>query len=275
MDQKRLLVVYAHPDDESFTVGGILRKYNDEGAKTTLLCATRGEKGVIHDPALATRERLGQIRERELREACCILGTEDLCFLGYPDGSLSTVDEVEAVGRIVACIRQTQPQIVVTFDANGDYGHPDHIAIHQLTVSAFHKAGDPTCFPEQLRDGLQRHTPEKLYAHAMAWSVMRKVYRQARAEGFLGIPGGSAATIPIAQMGTPDEEITTFVPLDRWQLAAKMAAMRAHRTQMDPGGPFHHFPNGAVREWLEVERFRLIYPPNAQAGEEDLFTGVT
>jgi mycothiol S-conjugate amidase len=244
------------------------------GIKTALICATRGEQGGISDPTLATPETLGQVRERELREACRILGIEDLTFLGYRDGALTEVDEVEAVGRIVYHIRRLRPQVVVTFDANGDYGHPDHMAIHRLTVSAFRKAGDPTCYPEQLRDGLRHHTPRKLYAHAMAWSVMRKVFKQIRAGGSTPAPGGNTATIPPDQMGTPDEDITTLVLLERWQLAAKMAAMQAHRTQADPDGPFYLFPSGAVREWLETERFKLIYPPNTQAKEDDLFVGV-
>lgn len=274
MEQKCFLAVYAHPDDESFSVAGMFRKYHDAGIKTALICATRGEGGAISDPALATAETLGRVREHELRESCRILGVDDLSFLDYRDGTLAEVDEVEAVGRIVYHIRRLRPQVVVTFDANGDYGHPDHIAIHRLTISAFQKAGDSTCYPEQLRDGLRPHAPHKLYAHALAWSVMRKVFQQIRAGGSRPAPGGDAATIPVHQMGTPDEQITTLAPLEGWQLAAKMAAMQAHRTQANPDGPFYHFPSGAVREWLEMERFRLIYPPNTQAREDDLFVGV-
>jgi LmbE family N-acetylglucosaminyl deacetylase len=231
--------------------------------------------GKIADPALAKRETLGEVRERELREACRITGIEDLTFLGYQDGELINIDESQAVGQIVFHIRRLQPEIIITFDANGDYGHPDHIAIHQLTVSAFHQAGDPRCYSEQLWNGLQPHQPKKLFAHAMAWSVMRKVYRQARADGASFSPGGDTATIPVYQMGTPDEEITTVIPLERWHLAAKMAAMQTHRTQLDPDGPFYQFPTGAVREWLEVEQFRLLYPKIAHVKEDDLFTNIT
>ena len=260
LEQKCILAVYAHPDDELFSIAGTFRKYCDEGVKTALICATRGEKGRIANPTLATSETLGEVRERELREACRIIGIQDLTFLGYQDGEITNVDEAEILGHIVFHIRRLQPDIIVTFDANGDYGHPDHMAIHRLTVSAFHKAGDPNCYSEQLRNGLQAHQPKKLFAHSMAWSIMRKVYRQARAQGAAFSPGGNAATIPVYQMGTPDEEITTAISLDRWQLAAKMAAMQAHRTQLDPDGPFYHFPQGAVREWLEVERFKALYP---------------
>ncbi len=274
MGQKCFLAVYAHPDDESFSVAGLFRKYHDAGIKTALICATRGEQGSISDPTLATRETLGQERERELRESCRILGVDDLSFLNYHDGTLNQVDQTEATGRVVYHIRRLRPHVVVTFDVNGDYGHPDHIAVHHLTVSAFHQAGDPNCYPEHLRDGITPFRPHKLYAHALAWSVMRKVFRQIRARGVRPAPGGNAATIPVSQMGTPDEQITTLVPLKRWELAAKMAAIQAHRTQIDPSSPFYYFPEGAVREWLETERFKLIYPPNTQATEEDLFVGI-
>lgn len=273
-EQKCFLAIYAHPDDESFSVAGVLRKYSDAGIKTALLCATRGEEGRISDLTLATPATLGQVRERELREACRLLGVAEVSFLGYQDGALAEADEAEVVSRLVYHIRRLRPQVVVTYDANGDYGHPDHMAIHRFTVAACQKASDPTCYPEQMRDGLQPHAPDKLYAHALAWSVMRNVYRQLRAGGAAVAPGGRAATIPVDQMGTPDEKITTVVPLDCWQLAAKLAAMQAHRTQMDPDGPFYHFPSGAVREWLATERFRRIYPADACAQEMDLFTGI-
>jgi LmbE family N-acetylglucosaminyl deacetylase len=274
LKQKCMLAVYAHPDDESFSVAGTFRKYYDEGVRTALICATRGEKGKICSPALATPETLGAVREQELREACRIIGVEDLTILGYQDGELTKVDELETIGRIVFHIRRLRPDLIITFDTNGDYGHPDHMAIHRFTVSAFHQAGDPHCYSEQLQDGLQPHQPKKLFAHAMAWSVMRKVYRQARAGGASFSPGGDTATIPVNQMGTPDEEITIVISLDRWQLAAKMAAMQAHRTQLDPDGPFYQFPTGAVREWLEIEQFKLLYPKIVQMKEDDLFTNV-
>jgi LmbE family N-acetylglucosaminyl deacetylase len=271
LKQKCILAVYAHPDDEIFSIAGTFRKYSDEGVKTALICATRGEMGKINSSTLATPQTLGEVREQELREACRITGIQDLTFLGYQDGQLTNINEVEAVGRIVFHIRRLQPEIIITFDANGDYGHPDHIAIHRLTVSAFHQAGDPNQYSEQFQNGLQPHEPKKLFAHAMAWSVMRKVYRQVRAEGTSFSPGGDTATIPVYRMGTPDEEITTVISLEKWQLAAKVAAMQVHRTQLDPDGPFYHFPQGAVREWLEMERFKLLFPHNSGGKDDDLF----
>lgn len=276
MDQKCLLAVFAHPDDEAFGVAGAMRKYRDEGVKTALVCATRGEAGEISDPALATPETLGQVREGELRAAARIMGIEDVSFLDYRDGDLSKADPDEAIGRIVYHIRRLRPQVVVTFDANGGYGHLDHMAIHRLTIEAFHRAGDPSCYPEQPRDGLQPYAPRKLYVTANPLSAMRKVHEQLQAQGINFMPGGNAATIPIDQMGTPDEQITTVVPLDDRQFDAKMDGRRAHQTQQSPDDPFDRMAREQVRAWLGTERFVLIDPKGAPPdSEHDLFQGVT
>ena len=159
MEQRCLFAALAHPDDEAFSTAGVFRKYRDEGVMTALVCATRGEEGQISDPALATPETLRQVREQELCEACRIIGVEDLSFLDYRDGRVAQADPTEATGRLVRQIRRLRPQVVVTFDANGGYGHRDHMAIHRLTVPAFQQAGDPTCYPEQLAEGLRPYAP--------------------------------------------------------------------------------------------------------------------
>lgn len=275
MEQKRLLAIFAHPDDEVFSAGGVLRKYADEGVRTALVCATRGEAGQISDPSLATPATLGQVREAELRESCRILGVSDLSFLDYHDGALALADEVEAVGRLVRQIRRLRPQVVVTFDAKGVYGHPDHIAIHHLTLSAFHKAADPTCYPEQLAEGLPLHAPRKLYVTASAQSVFRKVRELVMAEGLAFTPGGNAATIAIEEMGTPDEEITTIISLDDAQFATKLKAMQAHRTQLQPDAYVTRMSAEALRYWRGTERFVLLYPlMTIVTPEDDLFAGV-
>ncbi len=276
MDQKCLLAVFAHPDDEDFGTGGILRKYADEGVKTALVCATRGEEGEISDPALATRATLGQVREQELRNACRILGIQDLSFLDYHDGTLDRADPHEATGRIVYHIRRLRPQVVVTFDAIGGYGHRDHIAIHTLTVAAFHQAGDPACYPAQLADGLQPYAPQKLYVTANPISAMRRIRERMQALGFNYTPGGNAATIPVERMGTPDDQITTVIPLHDREFEAKIAAMRAHRTQVSDSSWVLRLPPDDLREWRSRETFVLLAPPGApgNGSEHDLFAGV-
>lgn len=279
MEQRRLLAAFAHPDDEAFGVAGVFRKYADEGVTTALICATRGEEGEIGDPSLATHETLGRVREQELRAACALMGVADLSFLDYHDGRLAQADKVEATGRLVRQMRRLRPQVVITFDANGGYGHRDHMAIHSLTVSAFHKASDPTCYPEQIAQGLRPYAPQKLYFTAFARGTMRRLRELAQQAGQPDTfrPGGNTATIAPEEMGTADERITTAVTLDDRQFEVKKQTMAVHRTQASPDSPFNRLPEEVARLWLGTERFVLAYPPGAagNAGEDDLFAGVT
>lgn len=141
----KLMCVLAHPDDESLATGGILARYAAEGAHTSLLMATRGERGWFGNPAeYPGPQALGRIREAELRAACQLLGLSELAFLGYRDGELGQADLGEALCRVVSQIRRVQPDVLVTFDPNGMYGHPDHIAVSQLATTAVVAAADPS-----------------------------------------------------------------------------------------------------------------------------------
>lgn len=149
----KLMCVFAHPDDESLGMGSTLAKYAAEGIETYLVTATRGERGwqgEEHDnPGLAA---LGELRTRELAAAADVLGIRVVAFLDYIDGDLDQADPAEAVAKIVAHLRRVKPQVVVTFGPEGGYGHPDHIAISQLTAAAIVRAADadyldPECQP--------------------------------------------------------------------------------------------------------------------------------
>ena len=147
MAPRSLLAVFAHPDDETFGGGGLLARYAAEGVRVSMVCAPRGEVGEISDPSLATRENLGEVRERELRDACRVLGIEEPIILGYRDSGMagtsdnanprafSQADQEEVVEKVVEIIRRERPHVLVTFDPNGGYGHPDHIRIHQATLA--------------------------------------------------------------------------------------------------------------------------------------------
>lgn len=276
MAERSLLGVFAHPDDEAAGFSGSLLKYGEEGVQTAVVCATRGEAGQISDPALAEPETLGAVREGELRAALRVVGVDDVAFLDYHDGTLAEVDDEEGIGRVVRQIRRLRPQVIVTFDANGGYGHPDHIAIHRWTVAAFQRAAAPRCYPEQLAAGLAAFAPQKLYVMAFPRSIWVQMRQELVARGEDMRPGGDKATIPLEEMGTPDERITTIIPLTPEQVEAKLQVTMAHRTQMPPERLSGGEPPAAYMAWISTERFVLLLPPGvAPASEHDLFRGVT
>jgi len=160
-DSLRLLVVFAHPDDESMGMGGTLAKYSSEGVETYYICASRGERGWYgpeeQNPGLRD---LGQLRTKELGNAIKELGMKGLYFLDYVDGEVDQADHAEAIGKIVTHIRRIKPQVIVTFPPDGNYGHPDHIAVGQFTSAAVVCAADSS-YPDS--ENLPAHRVLKLY----------------------------------------------------------------------------------------------------------------
>ncbi len=156
----RLMCILAHPDDESLGFGGTLAKYSAEGIETTVITATRGERGWFgppeENPGL---EALGKIREAELAKAVQVLGIREQHFLDYIDGELDSAAPAEIAAQLVSFLRRFRPDVVATFDPNGAYGHPDHIAICQFSAAAIQLAANPayTC------QGLAPHSVSKFY----------------------------------------------------------------------------------------------------------------
>lgn len=159
----RLLGVFAHPDDETFCIGGTFAKYIAAGAEAMVVSFTRGEAGQIRDAQAATRRTLGQTREKEFYAACAALGVQHSHCFDYGDGRLAEVPAELLVKHICQLIRDFKPDIVFTFDDSGAYGHPDHIAVSRATTRACFLAGAATSFPEQLNDGRSAHNPTRLY----------------------------------------------------------------------------------------------------------------
>lgn len=157
---KTILAVLAHPDDESFGLGGTLALYAQKGYDTYLICATRGEVGMVDPEHLNGFKDIAELRTAELERAAKILGLKDVFFLGYRDSGMPGTEEnqhpnaqinhsvEEVAGKVVKYIRERKPDIVITFDPIGGYKHPDHIHIHQATVLAFEKADDASFHPE-------------------------------------------------------------------------------------------------------------------------------
>lgn len=272
VERLSLMAIYAHPDDESFGTGGTLAKYAEEGVFASLVCATRGEAGEISDPALASPENLGQVREQELRLACSILGIGDLRLLGYLDGTLAGIDQQECTGKMVRAIRELKPQVIFTFGPEGVYGHPDHVVVSQMATDAFHAAGDRSAFPEQLlNEGLEPWTPLKLYYVAPSRERFRRMGELAARL----VPHTTWQDRDWADFGVPEERITTFVDTGRY-VDTKLAAIASHQTQIPQNHPFSLLPRDVLREFFREESYVLaesrVGPPEGK--ETDLFRGV-
>lgn len=267
----RLMAVYAHPDDESFGTGGTLAKYAAEGVFVSLLTATRGEAGEINEPGRATPETLGQVREKELRCACEVLGVGELRFLDCRDGQVQSCDRTATLGKIVLAIRELKPAVVVTFGPEGVYGHPDHIAIGELASAAFEIAGDPGAFPEQLVGGLQPFSPLKLYYRLVPRSQFRRMLDDAKRAGIQITLGD----IDLDHFGSDDSEITAIIDVLDY-VEHKSRAIACHRTQIQPDNPFRKLPPEKWREFSRYEHFRLARSRLGEpAGiETDLFAGL-
>jgi len=232
---RTLLVALAHPDDETFGVGGVMARAVDEGHRVVIVCATRGEAGEIADPSLATAETLGEVRERELRSAARALGVEDVRFLGYRDsgmagtpenrhpGALLNADPDDVVGKLVGVIRDARPDVVVTFEPGGIYGHPDHVTISQRATSAVDAAADPSRLPE----AGSPHRVARLYYVALPKSVLREFQSAAKAAG---IQWGLADGLQIEQ-AIDDKDIDAALDVRPW-IDRKRAAVAAHATQL-------------------------------------------
>ena len=278
MSTKRLLGIFAHPDDEGTTSGAML-KYGALGVETGLVCATRGEVGEIADPALATPETLGGVREGEMRAAAEVLGVQNLWFLGYRDSgmagttenqdprSLAQASAADVVGKLVGIIRHFRPQVMVTFDETGGYGHPDHIAVYRHTTSAFYAAADEAQYPEHG----PAHMVSKLYYSAFPRSFVKQIGEWMQSQNYEGNFRG----LDPEKLGIPDELISVRLNVEPW-LDTKSRSWSMHRTQMDPNNPMAKLPEEAIRKWRSNEYFQLAATrvgPDAE-GENDLFARV-
>lgn len=270
----RLMGIWAHPDDETFGTAGTMAMATQKGHPVAVICATRGEQGQIADPRLATPENLSQVREQELRSACAAVGVTDVSFLDYIDGHLAEADPDEVVGKIVRHLRRFRPDVVVTFAPNGGYGHVDHVAIHHRTLAGLAAAADPARYP----GAGEPHRVCKVYFGAMPRSRLLKMREEARARGEDFVPGGDQATLPVEEMGTPDEAITTRAVLDDAAFAAKRRAMAAHATQMPADSPWAQASEEQLRQFMGVETYQLVPPPISVRAfptpEDDVFAGL-
>jgi len=264
-----LLLVHAHPDDECITTGGAMLRAHLDGHRVVLVTATRGEEGEMHNMNSAgLRAQLGKIRSQELRECCAILGVDRQEFLGYRDsgtaGARSNQDPrsfnraplTEAAQRLAVLLREERPDVIVTYGADGTYGHPDHLKAHDTTLAALDIVAG---------EGWQ---PRKVYLHAVPRSFVQTI---------IGVAAGTGIQLPgeLAQIrGVPDEEITTAVDATDL-LDQKLAACIAHSSQMHPGLPLAMMAAQIFELAFGVERFVLLRGElNGERPERSLFAGV-
>ena len=287
--------MHAHPDDETINNGATMARYVAEGASVTLLTCTLGEEGEVLVPELAQlaadqADQLGGYRIGELAAAMAALGVTDWRFLGgaghYRDsGMMDTpandkprafwrADLDEAVAHAVAVVREVRPQVVVTYDVVGGYGHPDHIQAHRVAMGAVAAAADPSYRP----DLGAAWDVAKVYWNAMPRSVVQAGIDAMAALGeaspFEGL--GDLDEVPFM---VPDDVVTTAVD-GRTHADRKDAAMRAHPTQIMVDGPFFALSNNLGLEVLGTEYYRLVHGTRGPAGEgpqgweDDLFAGL-
>ncbi len=237
MSRERLLGVFAHPDDESLVAGGAIAACAAAGIEVALVCATRGELGPIAEAGLATRETLAAVREAELRAAGRALGVNAVECLGYPDGELKWCDEGALAGGVVGALRRWRPSAVITFGPEGLYWHRDHLAVHAATLAAVDAVAG---------EGLAPAVYYATWPRGWAGELVAALAARGVAADLWGLHPDD--------FGAPAASITTALDVRRF-LAAKLRALRSHRSQLGPGHLLRVVPDDLAEEYLGREFF--------------------
>ncbi len=258
---KRILVVAAHPDDESFWCGGTIAKYTDEGWQVDLICATRGEAGLTGPKTNLAREKVGEVRQKELEAAGTVLGIHSVTFLDYKDGTLGerTPGDVEDV--VHKKMLEIIPDVVITADTTGITNHPDHVKLSFATTYAFQKYAK--WIEEKLKDQeeIEQIFPKLYYvcmpASIVAYAVKTKIYPP---ESF-GKPW----------KGVPDKAVTTVIDISEYA-ETKKKALRRHITQTVTVDRFLSVPHQPLLK-KEYYIFRMYGTTEVFMGKNDLVAG--
>jgi len=281
--QKTLFFVGAHPDDETYGIGGTLVQYAATGVKTYYICATRGEAGKTDPTQTLGFDTLGDIRWKELKCAAKVLGLTDVICLGYRDsGMLGSEDNEhpealvgipleQVTERIVKAIRKLKPQVVITFDPIGGYRHPDHIAIHKATVEAFYAAGDPKEYPEA---GLA-FKPQKLYFTVFSRRFLKIAVKLLPLFGRDPHRIGRNKDIDIASLAEVGFPVHATISLSRRSIEKRNEATSCYTSQSDGGPPRPSFL-GLIRKIFGRRDLYMRAHPLADKHlrEKDLFDGL-
>ncbi|MQY22594.1 PIG-L family deacetylase [Nocardia macrotermitis] len=267
-EQLTIMAVHAHPDDEVISTGGVFARYTAEGIRTVLVTCTNGEQGDApggikpgepgHDPNAVRAQRLS-----ELQESAALLGIEHVELLGYRDSGMdgwdgnndpeafTNIPVDQAAARLADLIRHYRPQVVLTYDENGNYGHPDHIQANRIAVAATTETG----------------IPAKLYYTAIPREASFEVFAELRARGLTDLE-------PPADFGTPMDRITAVIDVSE-HAQRKVKALEAHASQSD-SVPFLQMPTDLQQLFFGTESFtrQLNRTPDAPDHETDLFAGL-
>lgn len=266
-ERKKLLAVVSHPDDESMGLGGILARYAAEGVETYLVTATRGERGWFGpEQEYPGAEVLGEIRQGELDKAAQVLGLREVNLLGYMDGELDRANPDELIRRIAGHIRRIRPQVVVTFDPNGYYGHPDHIAISQATLSAIVSAASAGF------DGISSlgsHRVDKFY-YLAATARVQEIYQQAFGDLVMNIDGVERRAAPWASWAITTRVDTSAYWETVWQaIAQHCSQLPGYQSLLNLSPEYHQ------SLWGEQTFYRAFSLVNVSRDiETDLFEGL-
>ena len=280
---RKLMAIFAHPDDEG-AIAGTLAHYARHDTEVVLVCATRGEVGEISDPSLATPETLAEVRQKELETACELLGIEHLEFLdrrdsgmdGTPENedprALVQADPDEVMGQLVGLMRRYQPDVVITFEPFGWYGHPDHQVISRWATAAYDLVGDAAVYPECGA----AWQPSRLFHAVISFSKFQGMIETAVKAGYLE-EAGFGMDIPAEQQLKTETAVTHLIDI-RHLFDIKQAAMMAHRTQFGEDSLFRKIPKELMLKASGNEHFIQVSPvPPAGLSEDrltDLFAGM-
>lgn len=274
----------AHPDDETFALGGTLALYAERGVEVHLVCATNGEAGTVDPKFLQGYSDISELRQAELRCAAEKLGVSELHLLGYRDSgmigtqenqhpeALAQADADRVSGQIVEHLRRIRPQVVITHDPSGGYGHPDHLAVHKTTVEAFRAAGDPDRYPGRG----QAFTPQKLYYSTISIRYMNALIWIARLLGKDPTRWGRNQDMDLTEIAANQQPIDAKINF-RQVAERKREATACHASQLDMGSSSRGL-YGLLWRLIRrnnVESFTRAHPPVANGRtEDDLFAGV-
>ena len=274
-----VLGCFAHPDDEGFGSGGALAMLVDRGAQVTVVCATNGDVGEISDPSLATPENLNQVRQEELRQAMAVTGVTDVRFLDYRDSGMDGTSDNDhpdslfqaqadrVAGRLAEIMIEVQPDLVLTHDPTGGYGHPDHKKVYETTTMAFPTAVNALSSVNYSGEE-NPWGPRRLYYVCFPRSNFRRMWQQIID---LGLEPPFAREMADT-VGSPDEAVTTSLDVSAY-VDIKRESLNRHRTQMRMDGAFAQMPDEMMREIMSTEYFTLAFPESA-GKNDDLLAGL-